>query len=63
MLQFIDLGEPVSTRIENALRAAGKAFTTNYSNLRAPFTIEGITHNFADAADAYLPGGWDGIFA
>lgn len=63
MLQHIDLGAPVATRIEKALQAAGKAYTTNYSNLLAPFTIDGIDHNFADAADAYLPGGWDGIFA
>jgi hypothetical protein len=63
MLQFIDLGEPVSNRIENALTTAGKAFTTNYSDLRAPFTIEGVTLNFADAADLYLPGGWDSVFA
>lgn len=63
MLQFIDLGEPVATRIENALRAAGKAFTTNYSNLCAPFTVDGETLNFADAADKFLPGGWDGVFA
>lgn len=63
MLQFIDLGEPIATRIENAVRAAGKAFTADYSNLLAPFIIDGIALNAADAADEYLPGGWDGIFA
>lgn len=62
MLQFIDLGEPIATRIEKAAKAAGRSIEIDYTNLRAPFIIDGERMNAADAADEYLPGGWDGIF-
>lgn len=62
MLQFIDLGEPVAQRIEKAALAAGKTFEVDFSDLRAPFIIDGDRMNVAVAADEYLAGGWDGIF-
>lgn len=63
MLHFVDLGEPVTTRLEKALKSSGHSFKANYANFAAPLIINGLAYTIADAADRYLPGGWEGIFA
>lgn len=62
-LLHVDLGEPVGTRIERALQTSGKTYRANYANLAAPFIIDGIAHSIVEAADRFVPGGWEGIFA
>lgn len=63
MPQFVDLGQPISTRIEVELKRSGHTFKSNYKDFSAPLIINGLAYTLADAADKFLPGGWEGIFA